>query len=337
MPRRSSSKVGLRDIAEATGLSVNSVSLAMRNSPRIAAATRKKVATAAHKLGYTSDPEMSRLMIKLAERRRQRGIKAEIAYLQTTAKKYKIHREFIEACRKFLQEAGYELEHYFCGDGDFSLRDFERVTTTRGVSGIIVAPLGRGSHEIDLNWQNYAGVAIGRGLTRPNLPKVDADHYHAMNLCYEKLREKGYRRIGGIIPCIYDEIIGNVMRAAFMSNQSFLSKKDQIPIFDYNTPYRQFDPEECRKWIQKYRIDSVIGLEHDILRLRDAGVDTGLVTCRLHYYDNNGISGVLPDGEGVGEATAHLLLSALHHHRYGEPRYTHLSLVPGKWVDRGSM
>ncbi len=337
MPRPSSSKVGLRDIAEATGISVNSVSLALRNSPRIAAATRKKVAAAARKLGYQSDPEMSRLMIKLAERRRQRGIKAEVAYLQTSPRKYKMHREFIEACRKFLQQEGYELEHYFCGDGDFSLRDFERVTTTRGVTGVIVAPLGRDIHQIDLNWEHYAGVAIGRGLTQPNLPKVDADHYHAMNLCYEKLREKGYRRIGGIIPCIYDGILGNVMRAAYLCNQSFLPKKDRVPIFDYNTPYRQFNTEECGKWIQRYRLDAVIGLEENIVALRDAGFDLGLVCCRLHYYLNRGISGVKPDGEGVGEATAHLLLSALNHHRYGEPRYTHLSLVPGHWVDRGSM
>lgn len=337
MPRRSSSKVGLRDIAEATGLSVNSVSLALRNSPRIAGATRKKVAATAHKLGYTSDPEMSRLMIKLAERRRERGIKAEVAYLQTTPSKYKIHREFIEACRKFLQEAGYELEHYACGDGDFSLRDFERVTTTRGVTGVIVAPLGRNVHQIDLNWNHYAGVAIGRGLIQPNLPKVDADHYHAMNLCYEKLREKGYRRIGAVIPSIYDEIIGNVLRAAFVSNQSFLPKKEHVPIFDYNIPYRPFDPEECGKWIRRYRLEAVIGLETDIVTLRDAGFDVALVSSRLHYYQNNGITGVMPDAEGVGEATVHLLLSALHHHRFGEPRYTHLSLVPGRWVERGKI
>jgi LacI family transcriptional regulator len=55
----------LGDIARALDVSLMTVSLALRNSPKVSKATRLKVRRMADKLGYRPDPEIARLMTRL--------------------------------------------------------------------------------------------------------------------------------------------------------------------------------------------------------------------------------------------------------------------------------
>ncbi len=48
-------EVTLKDIAEVVGCSVNTVSLALKNSPRISEATRNKIQKAAKDMNYASN------------------------------------------------------------------------------------------------------------------------------------------------------------------------------------------------------------------------------------------------------------------------------------------
>ena len=56
-PRRTT----IEDVAEAAGVSVATVSRALRNLPNVATSTRQRVADIAQKLGYSADPAASRL------------------------------------------------------------------------------------------------------------------------------------------------------------------------------------------------------------------------------------------------------------------------------------
>src|SRR4051794_30241649 len=75
IPETPSSKgrVGLRQIAEAAGVCLMTVSLALRDSPKISASTRERIHGLARALGYRPDPELSRLMKHLRTSRTARG------------------------------------------------------------------------------------------------------------------------------------------------------------------------------------------------------------------------------------------------------------------------
>lgn len=60
-PIRRPARATLRTVAEVTGLAVTTVSRALAGDPRIARATREKVAEAAHRLGYVPDRAAQRL------------------------------------------------------------------------------------------------------------------------------------------------------------------------------------------------------------------------------------------------------------------------------------
>src|ERR1051325_9261392 len=60
-----SSNPTMQRIADAAGVSRMTVSLALRNHPRISAATRERIRQVAERLGYHPDPEVSKLMAYL--------------------------------------------------------------------------------------------------------------------------------------------------------------------------------------------------------------------------------------------------------------------------------
>ena len=57
-------EVTLKDIAEVVGCSVNTVSLALKNSPRISEATRNKIQKAAKDMNYASNNMARALVLK---------------------------------------------------------------------------------------------------------------------------------------------------------------------------------------------------------------------------------------------------------------------------------
>src|ERR1043165_8780605 len=57
------SRTTISDIARATGLHYSSVSLALRDSPKIPIHTRNEVKAAAKKLGYIPDPMLKALSV----------------------------------------------------------------------------------------------------------------------------------------------------------------------------------------------------------------------------------------------------------------------------------
>src|SRR5687768_6944820 len=76
MPRTFSQarvRVGLREVAAAANVCVMTVSLALRDNPRISAETRERIKRLAAELGYHPDPELARLMNHLRSSRTARG------------------------------------------------------------------------------------------------------------------------------------------------------------------------------------------------------------------------------------------------------------------------
>ena len=68
-PAPTPGRIGLRQIAEAAGVCLMTVSLSLRDSPKISVATRERVCRLAGQLGYRPDPELSRLMKHLRSSR----------------------------------------------------------------------------------------------------------------------------------------------------------------------------------------------------------------------------------------------------------------------------
>lgn len=195
-----SSPVTLKDVAQAAGVSVMTVSYALRDSNQVSALTRKRIQTLAREMGYQPDPMMSRLASYRAQKKRtERRETLAWLNLHPTEPTWKFRGSHIleafEGAQKRAPNFGYQLEMFSVPKlGGWAATN--KILLARGIQGVVIGQPPDGTGSADLEWKNFATVAIGRAIQDPNLPRVVLNHVEAVNRLIDQLSERGYRRIG---------------------------------------------------------------------------------------------------------------------------------------------
>ena len=142
-PAPASIRVGLREIAAAAGVSVMTVSLALRGNPRISIATRDRIKRLADELGYHPDPELSRLMNHLRTSRTARG-KIGVALVDFYPTPDFVENAYNAKLRRGAQrrasELGFSLSPMHAADHHLNLRHLLKVIRARGIEGALLLP-----------------------------------------------------------------------------------------------------------------------------------------------------------------------------------------------------
>ncbi len=341
----SNPRISQQDIAEACGVSRNTVSLALRNSPMLKAETRLRIQKTAEEMGYVVDPELGKLMTRLRERKKKE-IHGEIAFVHTLALMEDgslPHSQYQKPAAEFLAHQGYKLRPYHLDAerGGLSEEELSRILVARGVEGVLIGPMRPWLTEIHLPWEKLSAVALGRALDVPRIPQVDNDAFESMQICYRKLRERGCRRIGAIIPFIYDGLIRRAYRSAFLGESSLEAPQDRVEVLDVNRPHhRDLTRDEFEAWRQCYQVDAVIGLADDYRQLLSFGYcipENFHFACALHRDPSLGCPGFRSNDVRVGESAAEQLLFAIHHGIRGDREAKQLTLISGDWVEGNSL
>lgn len=337
----SEERVSLRHIAEACGVSRNTVSLSLRNHPSISAKTKERVQEMALQMGYVPDPEMSKLMVHLGKRRKPAGILGELAYVSTINSENggPTHIHYFNPAKAFLEANGYRLTPFLLHPAGHSAEELNRIFESRGICGAIIAPLGPDESEVKLDWSRLSGVAIGRRLTEPRLPHVDMDFYHAAFTCVERMSELGYAKIGAIIPGHYDLSVRYSATSGYAGAIFRLLGADPV-VLDCNALNVPLSADLVRDWVNEHQIDAIVGYDFDFPEIRKISVseprmpgELGFAAVFFSEEGKSEMSGVFPDSTGVGEAAAAQLLGALRRTAYGAPQHRRVTLVEGVWHD----
>lgn len=341
-----SNPITLKDIAEACGVSRNTVSQALRNSPLVAKTTRDAIQSKAAELGYVKDPQLSRIMTQLGERRKRKDVvREEVAYLKCihTAtesgdeKDEPSHPEFFSGAQAFLASQGYRLTSFPFANDKRRVSQLNRIFASRGIRGVIVSPLPPGLDSIDLKWENLAAVALGRQLRQPLIDRVDINYANHCRICYLELRNLGCRRIALSMPRVYDRILNYSVRSTYLGQASLDDPVSTIPILDANFPaHREIDVDEAVSWIEKNRADGVICLDIETPVFRKAinSLKRKVELANLRISNCKTEQGMLPSAKAVGETAAQQLFGDLTFGRYGPPKYPKLIQIAGRWVKR---
>src|SRR5581483_9373017 len=193
----------LRSIARAAGVSLGTVSLALRNNPQTARATRARVQAIAARLGYRPDPQVAKLMSYLQQRRRRPRAGA-LAYVTAFAER-DVWREsstwtsYFEGAAAQAESLGYRLEHFWLRAAGMSEQRLSRILHHRGIEGLLIAPVPRTQRRMTLEWPRFSTVAFGYSLHEPRVHRVVHNHFHTMSMATAELRARGYERIGLVI------------------------------------------------------------------------------------------------------------------------------------------
>lgn len=185
-------RIRLRDIADELGLSVSTVSLALRRDPRIPPETAERIRTTAARLGYIYNRAAADL----------RQSRSSLVAVGLSDLSNPVFNEFLKHIQDELTKHG---RHVFLGvareDPDLQ-RAFLQTALEQGVGGVILCPV-RGTTPADLDMLVPEGahsattptVIFSRAMPGLPVPQFVNDDLVAGRMAAECLLKAGHRRL----------------------------------------------------------------------------------------------------------------------------------------------
>jgi LacI family transcriptional regulator len=245
----------IRKIAEQTGVSAATVSLALRGVGRMSPKTRERIEQVAKTLGYQPHPLLARAF-SLARRPEVLHYRESLAFIIeweiSTGPEFQkiIHAAASERATRM----GYKLETFVLSGKPSDHRRLSRILIARGIRGVIVIP--RLEHiypRIYLEWKELAAVEIGRTLWSPrNLHHVETGDYHKIIEALHLLKKVGYRRIGMAVEPMQNMHQRGIYNAAYLLQQLRLPVRQRIPPL---STYGEWNEKTFQRWMRQYRPD----------------------------------------------------------------------------------
>ncbi|MEQ1859266.1 MAG: LacI family DNA-binding transcriptional regulator [Chthoniobacteraceae bacterium] len=328
--------VTMQMIADRAGVSRMAVSLALRNSPKVSAATRQRIHDIAAELGYRPNPLVSALMTQLRDARRVPR-PTTLAFVTAYPTEEGWRRpgpfvEFYEGAKARAEALGYTLEEWWAARPGMSERRLSEILFNRNIHGLLVAPLPAGVASIGLDWAKFAAATIGLSLIEPAIPRASNDQYHSITLALQELTQLGYRRIGLAITDEEDVRVQRKWSAGFLVYQQGIPVKQRVPSLRASGALSAVFPD----WFRKHRPEVVVSQEPRCIEyLARLGVsvpgDSGFAHLALTDSDKD-IAGINQNGRLVGASVIDLVDAQLRRNERGVPADPRTVLVQGRWV-----
>ena len=324
--------VTLRQIAAAAGVTHPTVSLALRNDPRISAATRRRIQQLAREMRYRPDPALSALVAY--RQRRAPVIRREKIAILNTWEGALFPGFFLEQLSGIEQRAfelGYETEIFAVPRNEKAQRSLGRVLKARGIRAVLVGPMPADRPTLSMDWNAFIPVTIGHSLREPRLPFVASNHYLAVAIAYDKLRRLGYRRIGFHSTASGQDRIDHAALASYLRclHQDGISSDALPPFLVGPRP-----ADATAGWMQSHRIEAVMGMSA-YEPLRKAGYrfprDAGLISLSSPNAHLPEIAAVRQDQGKLGAAAMRLLHDRILLGERGVPAMRQAILIDPQW------
>ena len=329
--------VTLAEIAKRAGVSVMTVSRALRKQSNISPETQKKIQAIADQIGYRPNPLVSALM---TYRRSAKPVRSHVSLAFLTDfptrdgwKVSKLYQEFYDGVAESADRHGYGVETFWMREPGMTADRMTQILLTRSIHGLIIAPLPVAHGELELGWEQFSAVTLGYSLTRPLLHRAVNHQFRSMRLAMRELRKLGYQRLGLALPSSLNERVDRQWVASFLVEQ--LQLDQSVPLFVPEDPQWTF--ENFRKWFATQKPDAVISHEevaYEWLKRIGAHVPDEVGFVHLNCADQRGqFAGIYQNGPAIGSAAVDFLIGMIQRNERGAPALPHSLLVEGTWVE----
>jgi len=324
----------MQDVANAAGVARSTVSLALRNDRSIPPATRSRIFAAAEHLGYKTNPLVSALMTSLhARRARQRH--SVLAYVTTDPevtpwRSYRMYIELHEGAATRAEELGYRLEEFALRAPGMTPRRYAQMLQTRGILGLLIAPLPLGEHTIELDFTNFAVVGIDMSVAEPPIERVSNDHFQSALLAIRECQALGYRRIGFIVSRQLSERLGHRWIAACDFAQGAMPAAQRVaPLMPPGTDDILGAMPE---WYAREKPDVVIMAELNPHGHYPLPPRVGMVSLSLEEPALGSVAGIFQDNRRLGAIAIEHLVARLERCEFSIDDRSRLHLLAGRWI-----
>lgn len=347
-------RVTLSDVAKKAGVHVTTVSLALRNHPRLPETTRQRIQAMAEEMGYRPDPLLRALVAyrgKIIERRNTPTL-AYVTNWNTRLgwKKATAHPDFYEGAEEMANQLGYHLEHFWLSEPGQTQGRLSRMLYARGINGVIIASHGRERGDaLEFEWPHFSAVKIDYYPHQPVLHNVTNNQCDIIRVAMQKVRAAGYRRVGFVMHRGWDHAVDHLWTAGYLCEQQHLTPKEQLPahIFPEEQPVERWfnesnapveaDFESFAQWFKKNRPEVIISKGSFVLPLLEkmklkVPKDVAFADVFLEEF-SGAIAGVRQNHKTVGAVAVEMLAAQLQHNKVGIPAIPTTTFVEGTWYD----
>ncbi len=335
--RKGRSRPTMKDIAREAGVSVMTVSLALRDQSRVSKATKVRIQRIADTMGYRPDPALSSL-VAYRSSLRSPAFSGVIGYLNAYPdrehyRNHFLHRDYFEAALQHAGRSGYEMEAFWLGDPDMGESRLRQILHTRNISGLLVGPLPWEHATLDEKWLEFPAVAFGYSLNLPFCDRVGTSHFQSTTECMRKLGEMGYQRIGYFdTPDQEERTRGRWLGGVTSFQLRFLPAANRVRPF-----IGPAGGKKCLSWLRSVKPDVVLaGSSHIVDLLLDQGYrvpqDIGVAfpSYREKFPD---FTFLREDTERIGEVAVDHLIRKIHTGPDSFNRRPINLMVDGSWSE----
>ncbi|MDQ5980001.1 MAG: hypothetical protein QG602_2976 [Verrucomicrobiota bacterium] len=329
-------------LAEQSGVSKNTVSLALKNDRRISVETRRRVQQLAEKLGYQRNPVLSHLMAELRKTKVPK-FRYTIALLNAhpdsqAMKRHPTIAAWLAGCRRRVESQGYHFDNFLLHDSEINGARLARILRSRGIRGAIVVGLfnqNRLPQQLDSLWPQIACVVTGVRTHEPTLSFCCVDHHALMLEAVKQVLALGYKRPALVLSHTVDHLVEGRFSAGMWFGQQELPAAQRVPSFDKadgsDACFQRF-----KKWLERRKPDVILTLHRDIkIWLEDLGYriprDIGLVDLE-HNPSAHDWAAMEQRNDLSGEAAVDMLISMLYNNESGIPESPRATLGSSHWV-----
>ncbi|RRJ97273.1 LacI family transcriptional regulator [Opitutaceae bacterium TAV4] len=326
----------MQTIATRAGVSLMTVSRALKNHPSIPSATCERIRKIADTLGYRPNPMVSALMAQLRSGKPAQSAPT-LAFLSNHTdavfNEWSHLVDLHEGAVARAAELGYKLERFTLTEPGMTPARMRGLLRARGIPGIILDPLPLHAPELEFDWTDFACASVGYSYKTVKLHRAVNDHFLTVSMAVRHLTELGYVRIGFAIRHEDNDHAENRLAGGIMSFHPAQPARARIPIFFWSDDHEKGFPE----WYRRWQPDVVVTLHPLVMTwLRGMGLrvprDVGLASLNIQSNHAN-YSGIDQNNRHIGATALELLVEQIHHNEHGIPREPKTVMTTGRWVD----
>ena len=334
--------VSMQDLAKACGVSKNTVSQALRNSPQISESMRIRIAETAKRMGYQKNAVVAELMARLHAGGTRR-FRCALALINANHDRKAFERHptipvYVEGCRARAAELGYELDEFWIHEPKINGERLCQIFRTRGIPGGILVGLMDENHlpaHFEPVIKEFPLVVTGVRTREPSLSFACVDHHMVALRAFEKVLELGYKRPGLVLDARIDALVEHRFSAGYEVGQRLLPVSRRLKPF-FKVSEARTDRSLFHRWLEQERPDAIFSLYHEIGDwVEEHGLRVPEDVLMVQYEWRSGSPhwpGMNQRNELAGQAAVDMLIGMLHRSEKGPPPFPQATLIDPAWT-----
>jgi LacI family transcriptional regulator len=334
----------LRDVAREAGLGLSTVSLALRNRGTVSAATCVRVQQIAQRLGYRANPLLASLAANRFRpgRNRDAGLTPLVSLCHSMGD-YDVDLTLEPHVHARAAQLGYRIETIDLAKRRDPLA-LGRQLYHRGVAGVILGQLYGLTALPPLPWEAFSVVSRGRQRFPAPFSVVRFEIFNALMELWERMRARGYRRIGwAVLRHEPEHPDDRARQAAALFCIDHSAVRDRVPLLRW--PLHPAGPLRANvcAWAERHRPDLIVGFHPGVMRyLQDVGWrfpgDAGFASLHVNPGQATAsVAGLVGDNSTLRLHALELMDLQIRNHLRGPQAQPSQLLIPPQWVEGHSV